>query len=242
MKAFNLGMRSGFARLPFIFSIALLLAVFTSCTSNEPGIHDVEVGEKNNGEGYLGTSMPVKASINFGEEKLSSLTLGMSSADGASSFEMDLTPRYAGQSNVNLVEDFIFPEGTEAGEYVLTLNTKGSSGTIYKNERKFHILVDSSLPVIDEFEVGINAKGNDLHLAAHIAAPKKIEKVILQITGLEWTKEFVFNKASVKDQTAIHFHEHAHVDEAPAGEYEVILTVEDQGGRKATANGKFEKK
>lgn len=242
MKAINLGIRTWVARFPFFFLIALLLTVVTSCTSNEPGIHDVEVGEENNGEGYLGTTMPVKATINFGEEQLSTITLGMTSADGSSSFEMDLTPRYAGQSKVKLEEDLIFPEGTEAGEYVLTLNTKGSSGTIYKNEGKFHILVDSSLPVVDEFEVSINAKGNDLHLAAHIASPKKIEKVVLLITGLEWSKEFVYNKASVKDQTAIHFHEHAHVDDAPAGGYEVVLTVQDQAGRKATANGKFEKK
>lgn len=223
-----------------IFAFATLFLV--SCADKGKGIHDLEVGQNNKGEGYLGANMPVKANIQLGDEQLESIELGMESLDGSSTFSMDLTPRYAGQNAFKLEEEFIFPSGTEAGSYVLVLDVKGNNGSVMKEQRTFNIHVDSSLPYVDELEVGLNQKGDDLHLAANIVAPKKIKRVVLIVKGAAWEKEFIYDQPRTKDQTAVHFHEHAHIDDAPAGDYNVELIVEDQEGRSASTTGTVQKK
>lgn len=218
------------------------LGILFSCTGEGSGISKMRVGEKDSGEAFIGLPMPVKADVSL-DENIVGVELEMTAQSPEEwTFSQQFKDKYAGANAVKFDEEFMFPNGTEAGNYELTLTVTGESGAIVQQKRNFRISVDSTVPVVDELEVGINAAGDDLHLAAHITAAKKIRQVVLSVEGADWSKEFVFEQARVKDQTAVHFHEHAHVDEAPAGVYSVILTVEDHDGRKAAATGTFQKK
>lgn len=224
--------------------LALFFFAFSSCSGDRPGISKMVVGEKDSGEATVGSPMLVRANISL-DENITGVELQMASLDpemGEGTFSQQFSDKYSGSDAVKFDEQFMFPSATEAGNYELTLTVTGESGAILQQKRSFRISVDSTVPVVDELEVGINARGDDLHLAAHITAVKKIRQVILGLEGEDWSKEFVFEQARIKDQTSIHFHEHAHVDDAPAGIYTVVLTVEDQDGRKASATSTFEKK
>jgi len=225
-------------------AVVLFFIVLSSCSGDRSGISKMMVGEKDSGEATVGSSMPVKATISL-DENIAGIELQMASLDAEMderTFNQQFSDKYSGANAVKFDEQFMFPSGTEAGNYELTLIVTGESGAILQQKRNFRISVDSTVPVVDELEVGINAKGDDLHLAAHITAVKKIRRVTLGLEGEDWSKEFVFEQARIKDQTSIHFHEHAHVDDAPAGIYTLVLTVEDYDGRKASATSTFEKK
>lgn len=227
-----------------LMAVILFFLAFSACSGDRIGISKMVVGEKDSGEATIGSPMLVKANI-FLDENISGIELEMISQNSEGeewTYSQQFTDKYSGANSARFDEQFMFPNGTEAGNYDLTLTVTGESGAIVQEKRKLRISVDSTVPVVDELEVGINASGDDLHLAAHITAVKKIRQVILSVESEDWSKEFVFEQARIKDQTSIHFHEHAHVDDAPAGIYTVVLTVEDQDGRKASATGTFEKK
>lgn len=227
-----------------LVTIILFFAVFSSCSDGQTGISKLKVGERNSGEATLGLPMQIEADVKL-EENIVGIVLDIVSLDIESdewTYQQDFGTKYSGTNTAKFEEQFMFPNGTLAGDYELTLTVTGESGAIVQQKRDFKILVDSTVPFVDELEVGINAAGDDLHLAAHIAAARKIRQVVLLVEGAEWSKEFVFEQARIKDQTSVHFHEHAHVDEAPAGTYQVTLTVEDQDGRKASATADFNKK
>lgn len=224
--------------------IILLFIAFSSCSDGQVGISKLKVGERNSGEATLGLPMQIEADVKL-EENIEGIALDIVSLDIESdewTYQQDFGTKYSGTNTAKFDEQYMFPNGTLAGDYELTLTVTGESGAIVQQKRDFKILVDSTVPFVDELEVGINAAGDDLHLAAHIAAARKIRQVVLLVEGAEWSKEFVFEQARIKDQTSVHFHEHAHVDEAPAGTYQVTLTVEDQDGRKASATADFNKK
>lgn len=229
-------------------AIMLFFVVFSSCSDGQVGISNLKIGERNSGEATLGLPMQIEADVKL-EENIVGIVLDIVSLDtdagvdaGEWTYHQDFGTKYSGKNTAKFDEQYMFPNGTLAGDYELTLTVTGESGAIVQQKRDFKILVDSTLPFVDELEVGINAAGDDLHLAAHIAAARKIRQVVLLVEGAEWSKEFVFEQARIKDQTSMHFHEHAHVDEAPAGTYQVTLTVEDQDGRKASATAEFKKK
>ncbi len=225
-----------------LMAVVLFFIMLSSCSGDRTGISKMVVGEKDAAEAFIGLPLLVKAEIAL-EENIASIDLHMATANtGDWTFTQHFTEKYSGSNTASFDEQFMFPNGTEAGNYELTLVVTGESGAVVERKRNFRISVDSTVPVVEELEVGINASGDDLHLAAHITAAKKIRQVILSVEGPDWSREFVFDKARIKDQMSVHFHEHAHVDEAPAGQYVVILTVEDQDGRKAAATGSFEKK
>lgn len=225
-------------------AIMLFFVVFSSCSDGQVGISNLKVGERNSGEATLGLPMQINADVKL-EENIVGIVLDIVSLDIESdewTYQQDFGTKYSGTNTAKFDEQYMFPNGTLAGDYELTLTVTGESGAIVQQKRDFKILVDSTVPFVDELEVGINASGDDLHLAAHIAAARKIRQVVLLVEGSEWSKEFVFEQARIKDQTSVHFHEHAHVDEAPAGTYQVTLTVEDQDGRQASATADFNKK
>lgn len=101
--------------------------------------------------------------------------------------------------------------------------------------------IDTTIPVITDLDVGINAKKNDLHIEAELSAVKKIDRVVVTLKGDNWTKDITFDQAPPRGELTTNFHQHVHVDEAPAGEYQVILTLHDQEGREAKAEGSFVK-
>ncbi|MBK9291883.1 MAG: DUF4625 domain-containing protein [Bacteroidetes bacterium] len=115
---------------------------------------------------------------------------------------------------------------------------------------------DDQKPSIKNLEIGYDnsgqvVAGEELHLEAEILAPEKIERVELEIHkegghkslrlvfgAGEWHLEKVYDKfKGLKDTD---FHEHVDVPaDAPAGDYHLHLSVIDQKGNKAEAEGEL---
>jgi len=218
------------------------IGLFVSCSADRSGVRNLEVGEKGSAEAFVGQELPVRAEIALGE-KIASVEVRItpSGADGWS-FRQQYAGNYAGKDNVSFAETVQVPEGAKVGSYVVGLRAMGEKEAAEEATVDIRLSVDSSVPVVGDLDVGINAAGNDLHLEADITAAKKIKQVSVEVKGAAWSKVFTFDKAPMKDQMSYTFHEHVHVDEAPPGMYEVVLTVGDQAGRNAVAHGNFEKK
>jgi len=224
--------------------VAVMSAVgmFVSCSADRPGVRHLEVGEKGSAEAFVGQELPVRAEIALGE-KIATIHLDAKASEaGGWTFHRHYTEGYAGKDRAAFAEKIDIPEDAKVGGYTVTVKAIGESGAAEEKSADFRLSVDSSVPVTGDLDVGINAAGNDLHLETDITAAKKIKQVRVEIKGAAWSRDFTFDKAQMKDQLSYNFHEHVPVDEAPAGEYEVLLTVEDQDGRTAVAHGSFEKK
>jgi len=218
------------------------IGMFVSCSADRSGVRHLEVGEKGSAEAFVGQGLPVRAEIALGE-KIASVDLRItpSDADGWS-FRQQYAGNYAGKDKTSFAESIEIPADAKVGSYAVTVTAMGEKDAVEEATVDLRLSVDSSVPVVGDLDVGINATGNDLHLETDITAAKKIKQVRVEIKGAAWQKDFVFDKAQMKDQLSYNFHEHVHVDEAPAGEYEVLLTVEDQDGRTAVAKNGFRKK
>jgi len=223
-------------------SLLLSFGLFFSCTGSKPGVRNLQVGEKGSAEAFVGQELPLRAKIALGE-KIAAVHVDVRPADAESPIlHQHYTEGYAGRERAAFVESIAIPADAKTGSYTVTLKVIGESGATEEKSANFRLSVDSSVPVAGDLDVGINAAGNDLHLETDITAAKKIKQVRVEIKGEAWTRDFTFDKAQMQEQMSYNFHEHVRVDEAPAGEYEVILTVEDQAGRTAEARGNFRKK
>jgi len=231
--------------VPKVGLVVLMLAIglFVSCSADRPGVRHLEVGEKGSAEAFVGQPLPVRAEIALGE-KIASVEVRITTSDADGwSFRQQYADSYAGKDKVSFAETVQIPESAKVGSYAVRLTVMGEKHASEEATLDIRLSVDSSVPVVGDLDVGINAAGSDLHLETDITAAKKIKQVKVEIKGAAWSKDFIFDKAPMKDQLSHTFHEHVHeVEEAPPGTYEVLLTVEDQAGRKAAVRGSFEKK
>lgn len=222
--------------------LAGIIAVFSACSNRDSGISNIQIGEDNNSEAHIGSSFPVKADISL-DENIQSVTMTIASTDGSNwDFTQNFTEKYAGSKTAKFQENIEVPTDAEMGNYELLLTATGESGAIEESSSTFRVAIDSTVPTVTDLEVGLNSAGDDLHLEAHLTAAKKIKQVILTVKGERWIKDVTFDKSHIKGQTHIHFHEHADIESAPAGEYSAILLVEDEDGRKSTGSAGFTKR
>jgi hypothetical protein len=115
---------------------------------------------------------------------------------------------------------------------------------------------DDRKPSIKNLEIGYDNSGQviageELHLEAEMLAPEKIDRVELEIhkeggqkslhvkfTAGEWHLQKVYDKFKGLKNTD--FHEHVDVPlSAPGGDYHLHLSLIDQKGNKAEAEGEL---
>lgn len=232
--------------LCFIATIATTGALIVSCNSGTVtglGVSDLKIGTSaKDKSSHLGAPIPVSG-VAFAEHNIASLEVSLKDKSGAETFaQQDLTNGASGETKTNFAAHIELPTDVEAGEYLVTLTIKDQQGNEETEESPITLLIDSSFPAIADLDVGLNAAGNDLHLESNVAAANKLDKIIVFIEGESWNKEVEFAKPSIAGKLTLHFHEHVHVDEAPAGDYTITLTIIDQEGNEASTQANFTKK
>lgn len=196
--------------------------------------------------GYIGSPLAFSTEI-YAPDTIASLEAGLrtitgTGADGNMLLTESFTEGLSGAVRTHIDASLHLSSEIRPGDYVLVLTVTDRKGNRHTADYPVKIMIDTSLPTVLDLETGINAAGNDLHLAAHVTAPNKLSKITVTVRGEEWNDEYVFDGASIVGKVDYHFHEHALVDKAPAGEYEVTITATDQKGRASSAIGSFTKR
>ncbi len=238
MKKLGIGQFAG-QRLAAVLTAMI---VFVGCGGRQEGIGSLKVGPEGNAEGFAGQSLPVSASVRTASP-ISHVDVAIQPIAGSGwTFSERYTERIAGNREIPFQAGVDVPVDAEPGDYKLTVHVETADGTAFTESTDLRLAIDSTVPVASDLDVGINAAGNDLHLETELTVPGKIRQVRVEVVGDDWRDEFPFAGSKLVGQLAHHFHEHVQVGEAPAGSYRVILTVEDQRGRKAQAEATFTKK
>lgn len=215
--------------------------LLVGCQNREEGISNINIGNESEQKGYIGQPLSIQADI-ISDVTLEQVELMISSnIDQDWDFSEIFKENISGKKEAKFSTDVDIPQSLKSGKYSLTLKAVKSDGAIDEKTEMFRLIIDSSLPVVSDLDIGLNAKKNDLHLETELTAAKKIKQVMITIQGEAWNKEVILNEAKVDGKLSLHLHEHVHVDEAPEGTYEVIVTVEDQEGRKANNQATFTK-
>jgi hypothetical protein len=238
-------MTINFRLLIVLFSV---LSFVASCSKDDddvtaaPTISAVEVGHENNKTAYPGGDFHIEAEI-LAPGNVSTVQLLITPVSGSGwSFDEVFTDGLAGNKNATFHEHITIPGEAALGQYKLRLVVTDQKGQVANIESDLEIKVDPTLPAATGYEIGLNAAGNDLHLEATINAVNKIAKVIVEVHGAGWEKEFEFTDAAMVGQTTYNFHKHVNVGEAPAGLYHVHLVVVDQAGKQNEFEEHFDKK
>jgi 5-hydroxyisourate hydrolase-like protein (transthyretin family) len=243
-------MKANFKFLAIILSLGLFLQ---SCSDEEeidlnaPIISNFEYGEGSTHTtdqiAYKGSDIHLEAEINA-EAVVSSITLSIHSHDltpGDNEVEWEFEQVFTDTNylaiNPTFHEHVDVPTNIPAGEYhveLLVIDELGNS-----TEVEGHIQI---LDLITLSEISIDAtveRGSDFHSEFMIDAVNGIHSISVDIhahgvtvgTGeVEWDFEQEF-LGNYHEQTSVEFHEHIDVPTtAPAGEYHIHFTVEDEDG------------
>ena len=225
-----------------VFPISLLcFAVSCQQNFNDSPISGLRIDQSKDGQIALGQPGLLKADIAL-DKAIDFISFELKNSEGML-IEMDwpCIADVKGQQNYTLSQQFQVPTTVRSGKYWLILSVEDVQSLEHRDSILIDVVLDNTIPIIGALDVGINKKGNDLHLEAELTAISKIDRVEVLIEGEHFSKDVSFDKPSIKDQLTITFHEHVHVDDAPAGEYTVLLTLYDQEGRIAKAEGAFTK-
>lgn len=236
-------MRQVFCFITTVVATGVLLVSCNSGSVTGLGVSDLKIGTAaKDKSSHLGAPIPVSGTV-FAEHNVASLEVSLKDESGAETLiQQQLTDEVSGSTKTDFSTHLSLPADAEAGNYLVSLTVKDQQGNEQTEESPITLRIDSSFPAIVDLDVGINAAGNDLHLESNLAAANKLAKVIVLIEGESWNKEVEFAKSNVVGKVTLHFHEHVHVDQAPAGDYKVTLTIVDENGNKASTQADFTKK
>ncbi|WP_179316980.1 DUF4625 domain-containing protein [Winogradskyella undariae] len=246
-------MKSNFKFLAIIAFFGILL---NSCSSdddngssslNAPEITGFEYGEgsvhSTDQVAFKGSDIHLEAEINA-EAVVSSITLSIHAHDLTltdGEVEWDFFQEYTDASylviNPTFHEHVDVPTDIPAGEYHIELTVIDELGNSTEIEGHLEILDHITL---SDYSVDTTAaKGADFHSEFMISALNGIHNITVDIHAhdlpvgegeIEWDEEIVFSEG-YHDLTDVEFHEHIDVPAtAPAGEYHVTFTVEDEDG------------
>jgi hypothetical protein len=243
-------MKANFKFLAVILSLGLFLQ---SCNNEEnielnaPIISNFEYGEGSTHTtdqiAYKGSDIHLEAEINA-EAIVSSITLSIHSHDLVAGdneveweFEQVFTDTNYLAINPTFHEHVDVPTNIPAGEYhveLLVIDELGNS-----TEVEGHIQILDLITLSDISIDATVARGDDFHTEFMIDAVNGIHSITVDIhahgitvgTGeVEWDFEQEF-LGNYHEQTSVEFHEHIDVPTtAPAGEYHILFTVEDEDG------------
>ncbi|AGA80728.1 DUF4625 domain-containing protein [Echinicola vietnamensis] len=240
-------------KLKHIFLITLLGLVLFSCqddedqTFNAPVISDFEFGEGSSHSSepvaYRGGDLHMEANIQA-EVNVTSITVTIHGHDlevGEGETEWDFSQTYTDDKymvkNPTFHEHIDIPATAPVGEYHVVLEVTDEAGNTTEEEGHLEIM---SPVTISEFHMDESVvRGSDFHVDFMIEAIHGIHMVSVDIHahGLtpgegeaEWHFDQVFEEG-YHGLTEAEFHEHIEVPStAPAGEYHVVFSVEDEEG------------
>ncbi|EDM44144.1 hypothetical protein SCB49_11152 [unidentified eubacterium SCB49] len=245
--------KSSFKFLAFLGFLGLFV---TSCSSddegvtlaNAPEIISFEFGEgashTTDQVGYKGTDLHVEAEINA-EAVVSSITLSIHSHDlplGDDEVDWDFTQTFEDADyqviNPEFHEHVDIPENIPAGEYHIELLVIDELGNSTEIDGHLEVL-EHPIALSDIHIDSTVVRGDDFHVEFFINAENGINNIELDIHAhdlpigdgeVEWDYEEEFQEGYHLEE-AIEFHKHIVVPStAPAGEYHIIITVEDEAG------------
>jgi hypothetical protein len=228
------------------------LALF-SCQEDEdinfdaPAISGFEFGKggthSTDGTAFRGSDLHLEAEV-LAEATVASITVTIHGHDlevGAGEEEWDFSQTFTDEKyrvkNPTFHEHIDIPSTAPVGEYHVTLEVTDEAGKT--SEVEGHLKVMSPVTISD-FEMDETVvRGSDFHVEFMINAVKGIHQISVDVHAhgitpgageVEWDFEEVFEEG-YHGLTEAEFHEHIDVPAtAPAGEYHVIFTVEDEDG------------
>lgn len=235
-------MKSILRNLLFVASVSTLMA---ACSKDDdeptpkPTITMHELGSDNSKIAYTGSDLHVDAEI-VAPGNIASIMLEIH-GDGNWELDTTYTTGFAGLKNVEFHEHVDIPAEAPVGRYHFHLVVTDQRGQQTTYEDDLEIKEDPTLPTATGFEIGLNTAGDDLHVEASITAPNKIAKVVIEVHGSNWEKEFEFTDVAMVGQTTYNLHKHLNVGAAPAGHYHVHMKVVDQAGKEREFEEHFDK-
>ncbi len=246
-------MKSNFKLLAIVAFFGLLL---NSCSSDDDGssaafnapiISNFEYGEgsvhSTDQVAFKGSDIHLEAEINA-EAIVSSITLSIhahNATPGDNEYDWDFTEIYASSNyqviNPTFHEHVDVPTDIPAGIYHVELTVTDELGNSTEIEGELEIL---DYITLSEHSVSATAaRGTDFHAEFYIEALNGIHNITVDIHAhgltlaageVEWDAEEVFS-VGYHELTEVEFHEHIDIPAtAPAGEYHITFTVEDENG------------
>lgn len=238
----------------FLAIIAFLGLSFQSCSNDDDGaalnaplISNFEFGEGSDHStdpvAYKGADIHLEAEINA-EATVSSITLiihahDLQPGEGEVDWDFEQVFTDAKYLVINPVfhEHVDVPANIPAGEYHIEFIVTDELGNTTEVEGHIQILDPI---VLSGFSIDSSAaRGSDFHAEFMIDAVNGIHSITVDVHAhglavgegeVEWDYEEEF-LGDYHEQTSIEFHEHIDIPAtAPAGEYHVTFTVEDEDG------------
>lgn len=240
-------------KLKHLLLITLLGAVLFSCQDDEdptleaPIISEFHFGDggshSTDGNAYRGTDLHLEAVI-MAQANVSSITLTIHGHDltvGEGETEWDYSETFTDSKymvrNPVFHEHLDIPATAPQGEYHVVLEVTDQTGQTAEIEGHLHILAPVSVSDL-EMDESVE-RGSDFHLEFMIQAVHGIHQISVDIHGhgiaigegeTEWHFDQIFEEG-YHGLTEAEFHEHIDVPStAPAGEYHMSITVEDEDG------------
>ncbi|MDF9800839.1 hypothetical protein OKW21_006102 [Catalinimonas alkaloidigena] len=233
--------------------LSSVFAFLVSCSEDDeptpmaPVISNFEFGEgSQHGTGqvaYKGSDIHMEAEI-MAEATVSSITVSihghdLTVAEGEEEWDFEQIFDDVAYQVINPTfhEHVDIPANIPAGEYHITLKVTDEAGNSTETEGELEIM-----DVIAYSDVSVDetvARGSDMHAEFMINAVHGVHHVIVDIhvDGItvgegeeEWHYENEFEEG-YHGETEVEFHEHIDIPaNAPAGEYHIIFTIEDEEG------------
>lgn len=234
-----------YSRLLWV-SVSLIFA-FASCSKDDkenipaPAISNTEIGSDNSKIGYAGNDIHIEANITA-PAKIANIKVSIH-PEGVSEWQFDSTyaEGYTGLLNAEFHEHIEIPSKAALGHYHLHITITDQNGKSTKIDDEIEVKEDLTLPLLTGFSVEVEDGGDELHVEGTINAVNKIAKVVLEIHGGNWEKEFEYSDDTMIGKTTYDFHKHVDISTAPAGHYHVHLKIIDQAGKEREFEDHFDK-
>lgn len=240
-------------KLKHAFLLSLVGLALFSCQDDDdmefdaPAISNFEFGEggthSTEGTAYRGSDLHMEAVI-LAEATVASITVTIHGHDlevGEGETEWDFSQTYKDEKylvkNPTFHEHIDIPATAPAGEYHVVLEVTDSEGQTSEVEGHLDVMAPVSISGFEMDETV--ARGSDFHVEFMINAVNGIHQITVDVHAhdlapgageVEWDFEAIFEEG-YHGLTEAEFHEHIDVPAtAPAGEYHVTFTVEDEEG------------
>ncbi|MEL4307721.1 DUF4625 domain-containing protein [Joostella sp. CR20] len=248
-------------KLNFKFLAVLFLGIIvSSCSSDDdnnlsngaPEISNFEYGMGGSDHGsdqyaYIGSDIHMEAEI-YAEATVSSIAVSIHAHDlevGEGEEEWDFEQTYTDEKylviNPTFHEHIDIPTTAPAGEYHVVLTVTDQAGN--STEVEGHLDILDPITISDVSIDSSVARGSDLHAEFMINAVNGVHNILVDIHAhgltlaegeVEWDFEQTYEEG-YHELTEVEFHEHIDVPAtAPAGEYHMSITIEDENGNTTT--------
>lgn len=244
------------ANIKLLAIVFVLLSTVVACDNDDeapgpefdaPKISTFEFGEGSDHStepvAYKGSDIHMEAEIDA-PATVASIVLSIHGHDltvGDDEEEWDFEKTYTDEKylvkNPSFHEHVDIPANIPAGEYHISLTVIDELGNEVESEGHIEILSPVSVSNISIDETVV--RGNDLHAEFMVNAIHGVHHIIVDIHGhgitvgegeIEWHYDAEFEEG-YHGETEVEFHEHIDVPAtAPAGEYHISITIEDEGG------------